>query len=86
MAIFSVDCLDRTNTAQFVIGKVALAHQLHALGYIPGNHYALWIFKMWGLGQKRFYVKSILAKFGSQKLSLKFRLFKCTKNPQNQNS
>ena len=27
-----VDCLDRTNTAQFVIGKVALGLQLHALG------------------------------------------------------
>ena len=29
-----VDCLDRTNTAQFVIAKVALGLQLHALGYI----------------------------------------------------
>lgn len=29
-----VDCLDRTNTAQFVIGKCALAMQLHALGII----------------------------------------------------
>ena len=27
-----VDCLDRTNTAQFAVGKVALAFQLHALG------------------------------------------------------
>lgn len=26
-----VDCLDRTNVAQFVIGKVALAYQLHSL-------------------------------------------------------
>ena len=33
-----MDCLDRTNTAQFVIGKVALGHQLHALGYIQGIH------------------------------------------------
>ena len=32
-----VDCLDRTNTAQFVIAKVALGLQLHALGYI-GMH------------------------------------------------
>ena len=29
-----VDCLDRTNTAQFMIAKHALAHQLHALGVI----------------------------------------------------
>ncbi|XP_047986430.1 polyphosphoinositide phosphatase [Leguminivora glycinivorella] len=29
-----VDCLDRTNTAQFAIGKVVLAHQLYALGLI----------------------------------------------------
>ena len=31
-----IDCLDRTNAAQFVIGKLALGHQLHALGVI-GN-------------------------------------------------
>ena len=30
-----VDCLDRTNTAMYVIGKCALAHQLYALGVIP---------------------------------------------------
>ncbi|CAG4985838.1 unnamed protein product [Colias eurytheme] len=29
-----VDCLDRTNTAQFAIGKCVLAYQLHALGLI----------------------------------------------------
>ena len=29
-----VDCLDRTNTAMYVIGKCALAHQLHALGIL----------------------------------------------------
>lgn len=29
-----VDCLDRTNTAQFVVGKVALAYQLFALGFL----------------------------------------------------
>ncbi|RVE46868.1 hypothetical protein evm_008513 [Chilo suppressalis] len=29
-----VDCLDRTNTAQFAIGKCVLAHQLYALGLI----------------------------------------------------
>lgn len=29
-----IDCLDRTNAAQFVIGKRALSHQLHALGII----------------------------------------------------
>ncbi|KAI1697183.1 sacI homology domain-containing protein [Ditylenchus destructor] len=29
-----VDCLDRTNVAQFGIGKVALGFQLHAMGYI----------------------------------------------------
>jgi hypothetical protein len=31
-----IDCLDRTNAAQFVIGKRALGHQLHALGVL-GN-------------------------------------------------
>jgi phosphatidylinositol 3,5-bisphosphate 5-phosphatase len=31
-----IDCLDRTNAAQFVIGKRALGHQLHALGVISG--------------------------------------------------
>jgi hypothetical protein len=29
-----VDCLDRTNTAQFAVGKCALAFQLHALGVL----------------------------------------------------
>lgn len=29
-----VDCLDRTNAAQFVIGKAAFAHQLYALGLL----------------------------------------------------
>ncbi|XP_023245586.1 polyphosphoinositide phosphatase isoform X2 [Copidosoma floridanum] len=29
-----VDCLDRTNTAQFVIGKCALGYQLYALGIL----------------------------------------------------
>lgn len=29
-----VDCLDRTNAAQFVIGKAAFGHQLHAMGLI----------------------------------------------------
>ncbi|KAI9745577.1 MAG: phosphatidylinositol-3,5-bisphosphate 5-phosphatase [Claussenomyces sp. TS43310] len=32
-----IDCLDRTNAAQFVIGKRALGHQLHALGVIADN-------------------------------------------------
>ncbi|OJJ37592.1 hypothetical protein ASPWEDRAFT_39314 [Aspergillus wentii DTO 134E9] len=32
-----IDCLDRTNAAQFVIGKLALGHQLHALGIIDGT-------------------------------------------------
>ena len=27
-----VDCLDRTNTAQFIMGKCALGYQLYALG------------------------------------------------------
>lgn len=31
-----VDCLDRTNAAQFVFGKRAFGHQLYALG-IVGN-------------------------------------------------
>ncbi|KAI5293315.1 phosphatidylinositol-3,5-bisphosphate 5-phosphatase [Ascosphaera acerosa] len=29
-----IDCLDRTNAAQFVVGKRALGYQLHALGII----------------------------------------------------
>ncbi|TPX30958.1 hypothetical protein SmJEL517_g05604 [Synchytrium microbalum] len=29
-----IDCLDRTNAAQFLIGKCALGHQLHALGLL----------------------------------------------------
>ena len=29
-----IDCLDRTNTAQLVIGKLALGHQLHCLGVV----------------------------------------------------
>ena len=29
-----VDCLDRTNTAQFVAGKCALGYQLYTLGVI----------------------------------------------------
>ncbi|XP_033099185.1 polyphosphoinositide phosphatase-like [Anneissia japonica] len=29
-----VDCLDRTNTAQFVAGKIALSHQLYCLGVL----------------------------------------------------
>ena len=33
-----IDCLDRTNAAQFVMGKQALAHQLFALGVIPQPH------------------------------------------------
>ncbi|KAH8728708.1 SacI homology domain-containing protein [Phaeosphaeriaceae sp. PMI808] len=32
-----IDCLDRTNAAQFVIGKRALGRQLQALGIIAGN-------------------------------------------------
>ncbi|KAF9892465.1 phosphatidylinositol-3,5-bisphosphate 5-phosphatase [Aspergillus nanangensis] len=32
-----IDCLDRTNAAQFVIGKLALGHQLHALGIIDNT-------------------------------------------------
>lgn len=33
-----IDCLDRTNAAQFVIGKRALGHQLEALGIITGHN------------------------------------------------
>jgi phosphatidylinositol 3,5-bisphosphate 5-phosphatase len=29
-----IDCLDRTNAAQFIIGKCAFGHQLYALGII----------------------------------------------------
>lgn len=28
-----IDCLDRTNVAQYAYGLVALGHQLHALGF-----------------------------------------------------
>jgi hypothetical protein len=35
-----IDCLDRTNAAQFVIGKRALGHQLRALGIIEGTSVA----------------------------------------------
>lgn len=35
-----VDCLDRTNAAQFVLGKTAFAHQLHALGLLKYPHLA----------------------------------------------
>lgn len=27
-----MDCLDRTNTAQFIVGKCALGYQLYAIG------------------------------------------------------
>lgn len=33
-----VDCLDRTNTAQFAIGKCALAHQLCRMGLLRPAH------------------------------------------------
>lgn len=33
-----IDCLDRTNAAQFVIGKRALGHQLHALGILENTY------------------------------------------------
>ena len=33
-----VDCLDRTNTAQFIIGKVALGYQLYLLGLLDEPH------------------------------------------------
>ena len=33
-----IDCLDRTNAAQFVIGKRALGYQLHALGVIAERY------------------------------------------------
>ena len=29
-----VDCLDRTNSAQFIVGKCALAFQLYSLGVL----------------------------------------------------
>jgi len=33
-----IDCLDRTNAAQFVIGKKALGYQLRALGIVEDTH------------------------------------------------
>lgn len=33
-----IDCLDRTNAAQFVIGKKALGYQLHALGLLEDTN------------------------------------------------
>jgi hypothetical protein len=35
-----VDCLDRTNAAQFVFGKRALGHQLYALGIVDNPNLA----------------------------------------------
>ncbi len=35
-----VDCLDRTNAAQFVFGKRALGHQLYALGVVESPNLA----------------------------------------------
>lgn len=35
-----VDCLDRTNAAQFVFGKRALGHQLFALGIVDSPNLA----------------------------------------------
>jgi hypothetical protein len=35
-----VDCLDRTNAAQFVFGKRALGHQLYALGVVENPNLA----------------------------------------------
>ena len=35
-----VDCLDRTNAAQFVFGKRAFGHQLYALGVIESPNLA----------------------------------------------
>ncbi|KAG6916548.1 hypothetical protein DXG01_006431 [Tephrocybe rancida] len=35
-----VDCLDRTNAAQFVLGKRALGHQLYALGVVESPELA----------------------------------------------
>ncbi|KAJ6415785.1 hypothetical protein OIU84_004559 [Salix udensis] len=32
-----IDCLDRTNVAQYAYGLVALGHQLHALGYMESS-------------------------------------------------
>lgn len=33
-----IDCLDRTNVAQYAFGLVALWHQLHALGLVNDRH------------------------------------------------
>ena len=33
-----VDCLDRTNTAQFIVGKTVLGQQLYALGVIDSPY------------------------------------------------
>ena len=35
-----VDCLDRTNAAQFVFGKRAFGHQLYALGVVDNPNLA----------------------------------------------
>ena len=35
-----VDCLDRTNAAQFVFGKRVLGHQLYALGVVDSPNLA----------------------------------------------
>lgn len=36
-----IDCLDRTNVAQYAYGLVGLGHQLHALGFIDVENIAL---------------------------------------------
>lgn len=36
-----IDCLDRTNVAQYAYGLVALGRQLHALGFIESPHIKL---------------------------------------------
>lgn len=33
-----VDCLDRTNTAQFIMGKCALGYQLYVMGILDTPH------------------------------------------------
>ena len=35
-----MDCLDRTNAAQFVFGKRALGHQLYVLGIVESPNLA----------------------------------------------
>eukprot|EP00835_Amoeboradix_gromovi_P004001 NODE_289_length_11662_cov_0.555133.p2 type:complete len:763 gc:universal NODE_289_length_11662_cov_0.555133:2580-292(-) len=64
-----IDCLDRTNAAQFFIGKTALGHQLHELNIIfkPYIHFDNAVFKL--LSEMYKYLGDIIAlQYGGSQL------------------